>query len=185
MGGREKGNSMALWVFGYGSLLWNPGFTPTKKVKACLHDYHRSFCMLSIHHRGSEEDPGLVLALDTLPGGQCTGVAFQVDEQERDDVLAMLRERELISSAYYEDTVPLMTEDGETIQALAYIINRDHVQYCQFDLEKQAQIIAQAIGGRGPNTEYLFNTASHLTELAIRDDDMAWLVDRVRALQAT
>jgi cation transport protein ChaC len=176
---------MALWVFGYGSLLWNPGFTPTAKVKACLHDYHRSFCMLSIHHRGSEEGPGLVLALDTLAGGQCTGVAFQVAKKEEDDVLAMLRERELISSAYYEETVPLITEDGETIRALAYIINRDHVQYCQFDLEKQAQIIAKAVGGRGPNTEYLFNTASHLSDLAIRDDDMTWLVDRVRALRAT
>lgn len=176
---------MALWVFGYGSLLWNPGFTPKAKVKACLHDYHRSFCMLSIHHRGSEEDPGLVLALDTRAGGQCTGVAFQVAEEEEADVLAMLRERELVSSAYYEDTVPLITKDGGTIQALAYIISRDHVQYCQFDLEKQAQIIAQAVGGRGPNTEYLFNTADHLNELSIRDDDMDWLAQRVRALQAT
>lgn len=176
---------MALWVFGYGSLLWNPGFTPVAKVKACLHDYHRSFCMLSIHHRGSEEEPGLVLALDTQEGGQCTGVAFRVADNEEDQVLAMLRERELISSAYYEDTVPLITEDGEHIQALAYIINRDHVQYCQFDLEKQARIIAHAVGGRGPNPEYLFNTATHLNELAIRDDDMNWLVDRVRALQAT
>ncbi len=176
---------MALWVFGYGSLLWNPGFTPAQTVKARLHDYHRSFCMLSIHHRGSEEDPGLVLALDTYPGGQCTGVAFQVAENEEDAVLASLRERELISSAYYEDHVDLISDSGETIHALAYIINRDHVQYCQFDLEKQAQIIARAVGGRGPNTEYLYNTASHLTQLDIRDDDMDWLVQRVRALTAT
>ncbi len=176
---------MALWVFGYGSLLWNPGFTPAAQVKACLHDYHRSFCMLSIHHRGTEEDPGLVLALDAQTGGQCTGVAFRVAEAEEAEVLAMLRERELISSAYFEATVPLITQDGETIQALAYIIDPDHVQYCQFDLEKQAQMIAQAIGGRGPNTEYLFNTAAHLNELSIRDDDMDWLADRVRALQAT
>ncbi len=176
---------MALWVFGYGSLLWNPGFTPAQTVKARLHDYHRSFCMLSIHHRGSEEDPGLVLALDTYPGGQCTGVAFQVAENEEDAVLASLRERELISSAYYEDHVDLISDSGETIRALAYIINRDHVQYCQFDLEKQAQIIARAVGGRGPNTEYLYNTASHLTQLDIRDDDMDWLVQRVRALTAT
>lgn len=176
---------MTLWVFGYGSLLWDPGFAPVRQVKACLHGYHRSFCMLSIHHRGSDEDPGLVLALDAQAGGQCTGVAFEVADSDADTVLAQLRERELISSAYYEDTVDLVTDDGETITALAYIINRDHVQYCQFDLEKQAQIIATAIGGRGPNTEYLFNTAAHLNALAIRDDDMAWLVDRVRALQAT
>lgn len=176
---------MALWVFGYGSLLWDPGFTPVRKVKACLHDYHRSFCMLSIHHRGSEEDPGLVLALDTQIGGRCTGVAFQVADHEEETVLAQLRERELISSAYYEDTVDLISDEGETINALAYIINRDHVQYCQFDLEKQAQIIACAIGGRGPNTEYLYNTASHLAELNIKDDDMTWLTARVRALTAT
>lgn len=176
---------MAFWVFGYGSLLWNPGFTPVRQVKARLHDYHRSFCMLSIHHRGSEEDPGLVLALDAQAGGQCTGVAFQIADQEADKVHAELRERELISSAYYEDTVELVSDEGEKIPALAYIINRDHVQYCQFDLEKQAQIIAQAVGGRGPNTEYLFNTATHLTELGIKDTDMEWLAGRVRALTAT
>lgn len=176
---------MTLWVFGYGSLLWNPGFTPKQTVKARLHDYHRSFCMLSIHHRGSEQDPGLVLALDAQAGGQCTGVALEVAETEQDAVLAMLRERELISSAYYEETVNLVTDAGQTIPALAYIINPDHVQYCQFDLERQAQIIARAVGGRGPNTEYLFNTADHLTALGIKDDDMAWLVQRVRALTAT
>ncbi|MEL6681367.1 MAG: gamma-glutamylcyclotransferase [Pseudomonadota bacterium] len=176
---------MSLWVFGYGSLLWDPGFHPARKVKASLHGYHRSFCMLSIHHRGSEEEPGLVLALDKDPDGQCTGVAFEVEEGEQDGVLDMLRERELISSAYYEDTVELTAEDGTPIQALAYIINRDHRQYCQFDLEHQAQMIAQANGGRGPNTEYLYNTAEHLTEMGIRDDDMMWLVNRVRALTAT
>ncbi|MEO0904962.1 MAG: gamma-glutamylcyclotransferase [Pseudomonadota bacterium] len=176
---------MAFWVFGYGSLLWNPGFTPVRQVKARLHDYHRSFCMLSIHHRGSEEDPGLVLALDAQSGGQCTGVAFQVADEEADRVHEELRARELISSAYYEDTVELVSDEGEKIPALAYIINRDHRQYCQFDLEKQAQIIARAIGGRGPNTEYLFNTAAHLTELGIKDADMDWLVTRVRALTAT
>lgn len=176
---------MALWVFGYGSLLWDPGFAPTQTVKARLHDYHRSFCMLSIHHRGSEEDPGLVLALDAEPGAQCTGVAFQIAEEEEGEVLASLRERELISSAYYEDHVDLTTDGGDTIRALAYIINRDHRQYCQLDLETQAQMIARASGGRGPNTEYLYNTAAHLTELGIRDPDMDWLVQRVRALTAT
>ena len=175
---------MAFWVFGYGSLLWDPGFTPVRRLRARLPDYHRSFCMLSIHHRGSEEDPGLVLALDAQDGGQCTGVAFQVADDEVDTVHAQLRDRELISSAYYEDTVELLSDEGQKIAALAYIINRDHEQYCQFDLEKQAQIIAQAVGGRGPNTEYLFNTADHLTDLGIRDADMEWLVNRVRALIA-
>ncbi len=165
--------------------MWNPGFTPATTVKARLDDYHRSFCMLSIHHRGTEEDPGLVLALDAQAGGRCTGVALKVKEAEEDSVLAMLRERELISSAYYEATVDLTTDAGDTIKALAYIVDPQHRQYCQLDLETQAQMIARAVGGRGPNTEYLYNTAAHLTELGIRDDDMVWLAQRVRALTAT
>ena len=176
---------MSLWVFGYGSLLWNPGFVPVKAVKACLRDYHRSFCMLSIHHRGSKAEPGLVLALDAAPGGRCTGVAFQVAAEDEEKVLRELRERELVSSAYFEAHVDLHIENGETLRALAYVIDPDHVQYCQFNLEKQAQMIATAVGGRGPNTEYLFNTAAHLDQMNIRDDDMKWLVDRVRALTAT
>lgn len=175
---------MALWVFGYGSLLWNPGFEPAEKRRAVLKDYHRSFCMLSIHHRGTEEEPGLVLALDTAPGQQCTGVAFRVREEEEDQVLSALRERELISSAYYEDTLKTLLDDGSEVETLAYIIDRNHVQYCNFDLETQAQMIARSTGGRGPNPEYLYNTASHLDEMKIKDDDMAWLVERVRQITA-
>lgn len=174
---------MPLWVFGYGSLLWNPGFTPAETVTARLEGYHRSFCMLSIHHRGTEADPGLVLALDARPGAACTGVAFRVADAESDAVLAMLRERELISSAYLERDVSLDLTDGRRITALAYVIDSGHVQYCHFDLERQAQMIAQAVGGRGPNHEYLTNTASHLTEMGISDPDMDWLVERVAALR--
>ena len=171
-----------MWVFGYGSLLWNPGFAPVEAVPAVLDGYRRSFCMLSIHHRGTEDDPGLVLALDAEPGERCTGVAFRADAAEAAAVLAELRARELISSAYVERHVPLALADGRRIEALAYVIERDHVQYCRFDLEEQAQRIARAVGGRGPNTEYLYNTAAHLEEMGIADADMRWLVERVRDL---
>ena len=124
---------MAFWVFGYGSLLWNPGFTPVEKVRATLPGYHRSFCMLSIHHRGTDDDPGLVLALDE-GDATCTGLALRVADEDADTVLAYLRERELVSSAYLEKTLSLKADDGRDIKALAYVINRDHVQYCQFDL---------------------------------------------------
>lgn len=174
---------MALWVFGYGSLLWNPGFEPAEARRAILRGYHRSFCMLSIHHRGTVEDPGLVLALDADPQGQCTGVAFRVAEHEQDRVLAELRERELISSAYVEHHVTLELEDGDDVSALAYVIDPDHEQYCQFELEKQAQMLARAVGGRGPNDEYLNNTSAHLTQMNIRDDDMTWLVSRVQQIK--
>lgn len=175
---------MALWVFGYGSLLWNPGFKPVEERRAVLLGYQRSFCMLSIHHRGSEEEPGLVLALDAAEGHQCTGVAFQIADAEKDEVLSYLRERELISSAYYEDMLPIQFDDGTEVQALCYVISRDHRQYCNFDLETQAQMIARSTGGRGPNSEYLYNTAAHLDQMSIKDDDMRWLVGRVRAILA-
>lgn len=172
---------MEFWVFGYGSLLWNPGFEAAESVRATLHGYHRSFCMLSIHHRGTDDDPGLVLALDEADAS-CTGLALRAKDEEADAVLAYLRERELVSSAYVEKTVTLQTDDGRKISALAYVINRDNRQYCQFNLEKQAQMIARAVGGRGPNTEYLYNTAELLTKLAIPDADMDWLVTRVQEI---
>ena len=175
---------MRLWVFGYGSLLWNPGFTPVEARRAVLPDYHRSFCMLSIHHRGTPEAPGLVLALDAVPGGQCTGMAFRADEAEAEAVLQMLRARELVSSAYLERVVTLRTEDGP-LEAVAYIIDPAHAQYVQFDLETQARMIARSTGGRGPNPEYLLRTAAHLEEMGIVDPDMRWLVDRVQALTVT
>lgn len=172
---------MTMWVFGYGSLLWNPGFEPVERVTATLSGYRRSFCMLSIHHRGTVENPGLVLALDE-GDDTCTGIAFRVAEPDEDRVLAELRERELISSAYVEKNLPLALKDGRGVDALAYVISRDHEQYCQFDLETQAQMIARSVGGRGPNPEYLYNTAEHLEKMGIHDPDMAWLVNRVRHL---
>lgn len=175
---------MPLWIFGYGSLLWHPGFEPAESARASLAGYHRSFCMLSIHHRGTIEKPGLVLALDHVAGGACEGLALRVRDGEEDAVLAYLRERELISSAYIEETVGLVLADGRRVEAVAYVIDPHHEQYCQFDLEEQAQCIAGAVGGRGPNPEYLFNTTQHLNELGIHDPDLTWLCGRVRELTA-
>jgi cation transport protein ChaC len=137
--------------------------------------------MLSIHHRGTVEKPGLVLALDEADT-TCVGVAFRVAPSDETRVLTELRERELISSAYIEKQVGLGLEDGRDVTALAYVINRDHEQYCQYDLEYQAQLIARSVGERGPNPEYLFNTATHLEQMGIHDPDMVWLIDRVQAL---
>lgn len=172
------------WVFGYGSLIWNPGFPVARQEIARLSGWHRSFCMRSIHHRGTEADPGLVLALDALAGAHCDGVAFAVAPGAEDDTLAYLRERELISSAYLETRQEVALQGGPVVRALTYVIDPDHVQYCGgLALEEQARIIAQATGGRGPNSEYLYNTAGHLAELGIADTDLTWLADRVRALR--
>lgn len=172
-----------MWVFGYGSLIWHPGFPVAERQVAQLTGWHRSFCMRSIHHRGTVTAPGLVLALDAAEGATCDGVAFRVEPGAEAETLAALRERELISSAYLERMLPVTLSGGGQVQALAYVIDPDHVQYCGgLALEEQAQIIAQATGGRGPNRDYLFSTASHLADLGIADADLEWLAARVRAL---
>ncbi|MCV2869506.1 gamma-glutamylcyclotransferase [Defluviimonas sp. WL0002] len=175
-------NVNSLWVFGYGSLIWEPGFPYTERVVARLSGWHRSFCMRSIHHRGTPEEPGLVLALDAAEGAHCDGVAFAVADDHAEATIAYLRERELVSAAYLERTVPLLLADGRAVEALAFVIDPDHVQYCGgLELEEQARIIARAEGGRGRNSDYLWNTAAHLVELGLADPDLDWLADRVRA----
>lgn len=172
-----------MWVFGYGSLLWEPGFAFTERVMARLDGWHRSFCMRSIHHRGTETEPGLVLALDAAVGAACEGVAFAVAPEDQAETLAYLRERELISSAYLEKRLPVTLGDGRRVEAVTYVIDPDHVQYCGgLPLEEQAQIIARAKGGRGENRDYLWNTATHLHDLGVADAELDWLSARVRDL---
>lgn len=173
-----------LWVFAYGSLLWHPEFEPAEEVGATLEGYHRSFCMLSIHHRGTPEKPGLVLALDRAEGARCAGLALRVAEVDTDRVLAALRERELVSSAYVEEVVPLDLADGRRVEALAYVVDRSHPQYCLFDLAEQARRIAGAVGGRGPNPDYLARTVDRLHALGIPDPDLDRLHAEVTRLLA-
>ncbi|WP_296764314.1 gamma-glutamylcyclotransferase [Sediminimonas sp.] len=176
---------MTMWVFGYGSLLWNPGFEVADRGLAVLPGYHRSFCMRSVHHRGTADAPGLVLALDRAEGAACHGQALAVAPGREDDTLAYLRERELVSSAYFEARLAVDLRDGRRVEAVTYLVDPDHTQYCgALPLDEQAGIIARASGGMGPNAEYLFNTAAHLRTLGISDPDLDWLDARVRALTA-
>ncbi|MEM8824266.1 MAG: gamma-glutamylcyclotransferase [Pseudomonadota bacterium] len=171
------------WVFGYGSLVFNPGMELAETRRATLHGYRRRFCMWSIHHRGSEEDPGLVLALEPHADAICTGLAMR--PADPGPALAALRERELISSAYHEVTVSLVTDDGGRIESLAYVIDLDHQQYARdLSLEQQAAIIAKAEGGRGPNHEYLTHAVDGLAKLGVRDEELDWLVARVQQMRA-
>lgn len=171
-----------LWVFGYGSLIWDPGFPFAERRVARLKGWHRSFCMRSIHHRGTVEAPGLVLALDRADGASCAGVVFRVEPGAEAATLQALRERELVSSAYLEMVLDVDTDAGP-VQALTYVIDPGHEQYCGgLALAEQAQIIAGATGGRGPNRDYLWATVAHLAELGISDPDLDWLGREVRAL---
>jgi len=178
-------NDGEIWVFGYGSLLWQPGFAHVERRIARLPGFHRSFCMRSIHHRGTEEAPGLVLALDRRPGAFCDGLAFRVAAGDGAAALAYLRARELVSSAYLEQAHEVALCGGGRVEAVCYVIDPDHAQYCgDLPLAEQAAIIARACGGRGPNDAYLYNTAAHLRELGIEDRELTRLETMVRALKA-
>jgi len=172
-----------MWVFGYGSLIWNPEFPVAEAHVARVQGWHRSFCMRSVHHRGSVEEPGLVLALDAQAGALCDGVAFRVESGAESRTLQALRDRELISSAYLERWLEVGLTGAGVVQALCYVIDPAHEQYCGgLPLEDQAAIIAAAVGGRGSNRDYLWSTNAHLAVLGIADPDLAWLDARVRAL---
>lgn len=175
---------MTMWVFGYGSLLWKPGFNVAERRVASLEGYRRSFSMLSVTHRGTPECTGLVLALDADVGSVCDGLALRVASGEEDETLAYLRERELVTAAYLERHVTVALDDGREIEALTYIIDPEHAQYCgDLSLEEQAQRIARAEGRMGPNSEYLYNTAAHLREIGLSDGDLNWLEERVRQIR--
>ncbi|WP_415183393.1 gamma-glutamylcyclotransferase [Phaeovulum sp.] len=177
-------NHTPLWIFGYGSLIWNPGFQPAEALPARLIGWQRSFCMRSITYRGTDIAPGLVLALDSVPSSACAGLAFRAAPGSEDEVLAYLRARELISSAYLERNLPVMLNDGRQVNAITFVIDHQHPQYwAGLTPEDQAQIIARARGDRGPNVDYLFNTARHLHELGLPDPELDWLVTRVTALK--
>ena len=163
--------------------MWQPGFEHDERLIASLPGYARSFCMWSVHHRGTPENPGLVLALDAVENATCSGLALKVAAGTEKRTLEYLRERELVSAAYLEAELRIDLADGRSVDAITYVVDVNHVQYCQgLSQEDQATIIANASGGRGPNTEYLYNTSSHLAQLGIRDNDLEWLSDRVRKI---
>lgn len=171
-----------LWVFGYGSLIWHPGFAFDDRRVAVLSGYRRAFCMTSIRYRGTPDAPGLVLALDEDPAGHCAGIAYHVGAAEAEATHAYLRERELVSYAYDEAVVPLALDDGRRVEALAYVSNREHPQYAGgLSLEAQADVIARARGPRGPNADYLLNTVESLQALGLEDADLVRLAEMVRA----
>ena len=156
------------WVFGYGSLMWRPGFAHVEVERARLHGFRRSLCVRSWVHRGTKERPGLVLGLDR--GGSCIGLAFRVPLDLRDEVLAYLRERELVTHVYLERTLPVKLASGASVMAVCYVVDRGHVQYAgDIDAADAAAIVQSAAGQSGPNSEYVLNTLEHLNALGIRD----------------
>lgn len=162
-----------LWVFGYGSLMWRPGFVYEEVRRATLVGYRRCFCVFSTHHRGNAERPGLVLGLDR--GGTCHGLVFRVAAERRLATLDYLTAREQVSGVYRDTLVPVSLdgERGREVLALAYIVERRHPGYAgRLELEKQACLIRGACGISGPNLDYLINTLAHLESLGIREPEL-------------
>ncbi len=170
-----------LWIFGYGSLLWKPGFLYVERRLATLHGYHRAFCMYSVHYRGSATHPGLVLALEKRVDAECQGVGFRVAAEMAVETLVYLRKRELISAAYLEETHEILFQDGGRARAVCYVINQNHAQYAGgLSLGLQAEIIQKSTGSAGTNAAYLENTAVHLEKLGIVDHDIVALDEMIK-----
>ncbi|MGZ2452010.1 cation transport protein ChaC [Rhizobium ruizarguesonis] len=115
------------WVFGYGSLMWNPGFEFMERSEALVYGYRRSLCVRSFVHRGTRDNPGLVLGLDR--GGACRGMAFRISPEKWKEVIDYLRARELVTNVYLERRVRLQLAGRRRVEAVAYIIDREHEQY--------------------------------------------------------
>ena len=164
-----------LWVFGYGSLMWRPGFPFLDAHLAELDGFARSLCIYSLHHRGTRSRPGLVLGLDR--GGSCIGMAYRVAAREAGRTIAYLREREQVTGAYREARLPvlLLMHDGaqHEVLALTYVAERAHPQYAgRLSAEVQARIVAGACGVSGINLAYLARTIRHLRSAGVNDEGL-------------
>jgi cation transport protein ChaC len=167
-----------LWVFGYGSLIWRPGFPFAENQPARLHGYHRSLCVFSHVHRGTPERPGLVLGLDR--GGICRGVAFRVAASDAVETVAYLRAREQATSVYVERYMPVRLADGRALKALVYVADRGHLQYAgRLPAEERFALVRDGRGGSGPNPDYVLQTHEHLRKMGVIDPVLADLAHRL------
>jgi glutathione-specific gamma-glutamylcyclotransferase len=167
---RKKPSPEDLWVFGYGSLMWRPGFDFLEQVPARLIGEHRALCVYSFDHRGTPEKPGLVLGLDR--GGACRGIAFRVPARRRDETIEYLRSREQTTHVYREVTrsVWLENEARQRVSALAYVVDRGHIQYAgRLSLSEQLRLIRQGHGRSGNNRDYVLSTVKSIEAQGFRD----------------
>ena len=168
------------WIFGYGSLMWRPGFAYLERTAATLHGRRRAFCIYSVHHRGTPARRGLVLGL--APGGATRGVAYRVAAADYPAIHAYLSEREQPTETYVEARVSVRLAAGRRVEALTYLSDTAHAQWAgQLSLEHQADLIAGAEGHSGRNVDYLRDLVAHLREDGVHDRAMETLLAMVEA----
>ena len=168
-----------LWVFGYGSLMWRPGFPHVERRHGRLKGYHRALCVLSHVHRGTPDRPGLVLGLDR--GGSCRGVVFRVAPGAEAETIAYLEARERTTRAYIDRTLPVELDDGRRIRALAYVVDRRHPQYAgRLPDDDLVRLVRQGSGRSGANPDYVHATHEHLVAMGVTDPVLARLSAALR-----
>ena len=168
-----------LWVFGYVSLMWRPGFDYVEKQRARLNGYHRALCIYSWEHRGTRERPGLVMGLDR--GGSCVGIAFRVAGDKREEALRYLRERELVTNVYLERTSKISLADNRIVDAVTYVADKNHEQYAgRLSVEDAATQVCGAVGQMGPNEDYVLNTYDQIGQMGIKDSWLSNLSAKIR-----
>lgn len=161
----------AEWVFGYGSLMWNPGFPYVEQAPATLDGYHRAFCIFSHHHRGTWATPGLVLGLDR--GGHCPGVAYRVAPANWAATVAYLNERELVGGYPYTPTVVAVTTPSGPVRAFTYVADPDNPNYAGTrPAAETVRIINRATGIGGRNRDYLVELVRKMEALGFQDPDL-------------
>ena len=183
MTGKSNQNSGDLWVFGYGSLMWRPGFDFLERRNARLVGAHRALCVYSFVHRGTPERPGLVLGLDR--GGNCRGIAYRVAAKRRDETIAYLRGREQVTLVYREAVRAVWLDDDpqQSVRALCYMVDRGHRQYAgRLDVTKQLHYARQGHGRSGPCRDYVLAAVKELEAQGIRDEGLELLA---RGLKGT
>ena len=158
-----------VWVFGYGSLVWNPGFHFVESRVAHLHGWHRSFCFWSRMGRGSPERPGLMMGL--MPGGTCRGIAYRIARSQADTEVRALFMREMMGTAYRTRWVNVTTEhEHGPVRAITFTANKAHATFCgRLPIEETARYVATGRGKIGCSRDYLDNTVRHLEALGIHD----------------
>jgi glutathione-specific gamma-glutamylcyclotransferase len=169
-----------LWVFGYGSLMWNPGFPFAERHPALAHGVHRRLCVWSTRYRGTPENPGLVMGL--MLGGSCRGMAFRVLERDSPATRDYLTQREQVTKVYHEVFRPVRLNDGRTVSALCYVVDQQHLQFAgRLPLEQQLTRVRGSAGSMGPNRDYVCNTALALRTIGCRDRALDWMAGELDA----
>lgn len=173
-----------VWVFAYGSLMWQPGFPYKDSRRALLRGYHRSLCILSIRNRGTRERPGLALGLDR--GGSCQGYAFRVAAECWPAAVEDLWRREMPTDVYTPKRLPVRLAGGDRVPALAFVARPEHPQYAGgLAEEAAAALVAQGEGAFGTALDYLRNVVRHLDEFGIVDCPLHRILTRAEAVRGS